>query len=215
MNTRLALRLALVFVVGSMLVACGGDDESLVPSTTEAPPSGTGSTVVTSTSSTTSTTSAVLLVSPFVVDPSETAEQMCSRILSREEVDAFVGAPAPFEDIDLNGYVPELGAVICSWSSMDESGLAIETVGVQVYLGEPVPGVEFYSPELFPEIRVVDDMGDEAFFASQGIRRTAEFLDGSVTGIVDYWPFGVVGAEGLATGDDMIALLRIVHERVT
>jgi hypothetical protein len=211
MDDHLFPRLSLVVAAGVVVAACGGGGESLVTTTTAAPPSGTGSTVAPSTSV---TSSAAPAVSGFEVDPSETAEQMCSRILSRQEVDAFVGAPAPFEDEADNGYDAQRGAVVCSWSSLDDSGVPIETVAVQVYLGEPVPGIEFYSPESFPEIRVVDDIGEEAFFASEGMLRSAEFLDGSVAGIVDYWPFGVVGVEGLATGDDMIELLRLVHERV-
>jgi hypothetical protein len=105
--------------------------------------------------------------------------------------------------------------VICSWGSLDpETDLPYETLAVSVYLGEPVAGTAYYTPEAFPEIRVVDDIGDEAFFASETVRRSAAFRDGEVVGIVDYWPNLVVGSEGLSTGDDLIELLREIHDRI-
>jgi len=154
-------------------------------------------------------------VAPAPLDLDAAPMELCESIVSHARVEAFLGQAAGFDDLEGLGYDPARAAVICAWVSIDpETDIPYETLVVSVYLGDPVSGSAHYTPEAFPEIRVVDDIGDEAFFASHLVRRSAAFRDGEVVGIVDYLPNLVVGLEGLSTPDDLIQLLREVHARI-
>lgn len=188
-----------------LIVACGGSSTaSTAVSTLTTIPPGTTLPAPTTTR-----------LPPPPLDLDAAPVELCESIVSHDRAEAFLGQAAEFDAIAGTGYDPVQGAVICAWVSIDpESDLPYETLTVSVYLGDPVSGVANYTPEEFPEIRVVDDIGDEAFFASHLMRRSSAFRDGEVVAIIDYWPNLVVGVEGLSTGDDLIQLLREIHDRL-
>jgi hypothetical protein len=203
------MRRVLAFLL--VVAACGDGASS---ASTTAPPPATTTTIATIATTTVPATTTTR-VPPEPLDLDAAPVELCESIVSHARVEAFLGQAAGFDNLEGLGYDPARGAVICAWVSIDsETDLPYETLAVSVYLGDPVPGSAHYTPDEFPEIRVVDDIGDEAFFASHVVRRSAAFREGEVVAIVDYWPNLVVGSEGLSTPDDLIELLREIHDRL-
>lgn len=208
MKRRVFPALGLVLLV---LTACGGDATSEPTSTTQA--------AAVSTAATGETVGTVATTVPSS-GPTGSAEEICADIFSLDEVEMLFGEPAEYDEDTANGYDSSLGRILCSWSTVEDStdftDRAFETLVVQVYLGDPIAGPNFYSPDdIYEDVRHLDGIGEDAYVAGS-LGLDLGFLDGQVAGFLSYGAFDLGESGFVGAGEDAaIEYLRILHDRVT
>jgi hypothetical protein len=79
-----------------------------------------------------------------------------------------------------------------------------------VYRGE-----EYYAPEIsFDEVETIEGIGDDAFFSPQ-LGVSTGFRDGDRVAFVTFSVIGMGDApDSITKKDQVIAILRLVHDRV-
>jgi hypothetical protein len=202
--------LTLVLLV-LVVVGCGDDATGESTSTTQAAPGSTEATGATVGTTAPATQSSV---------PTGTAEEICGDVFSLDEVETLFGEPAEYDEDTANGYDASLGRILCSWSTLEDSAnltdLAFETLVVQVYLGDPIAGTNFYSPDdIYEDVRHLDGIGENAYVAGS-LGLDLGFLDGQIAAFLSYATFDLGDSGFVGAGEDAaIEYLRILHDRVT
>jgi hypothetical protein len=150
-------------------------------------------------------------------EPATSAEtRRCDELLDLVEVAALFGEPAEL-DPALSQAEPELGALLCSWATVedDRSGdTSSQGLSLKVYTGDPVAGVNFYDPTRESDAEPIEGLGDEAYLAhTTGI--DTGVLDGESATLLSYFvvDLGDGSIEDRVSDDDVVSLLRAVHER--
>ena len=201
MHTRSVLALlALVLVVA----ACGGGD-----GTTEAAPGTTAAAGASTTAPTAATTEA-----STTAGGGGDALPACDSLVGLDEAAALFDEPAEF-DTEESQAPAGLGASICVWTSTEDpddlEDLQVQLLQVQVYRG-----AEFYAPEMiYEDLEQLDGIGDEAHVAGDP-RVSAGFLEGDLAVFVDFTViFPQEAPEAITKRDQVVELLRLVHDRIS
>lgn len=140
----------------------------------------------------------------------------CAAIFSMAEVEEFFAEPVNVTEESDDG----LGQLVCTWETIedpdDAEDLAFQLLIVQVYWGSPISGSNFIDPSIYESVTTIDGVGDLAF-SPDGSANSFLFLDGDIGGSLDYssLDLGDVDAPQPHTRDDVEALFRTFHERVT
>ena len=136
----------------------------------------------------------------------------CAAIMSLDDVAALFGEPAVF-DAEASEDSGE-DTVSCVWASVesedDLEDLQVQLFQIQVYRGE-----EYYAPEIsFDEVETIEGIGDDAFFSPQ-LGVSTGFRDGDRVAFVTFSVIGMGDApDSITKKDQVIAILRLVHDRV-
>jgi hypothetical protein len=133
--------------------------------------------------------------------------------MSLDDVAALFGEPAVF-DAESSEEEPAAGTVSCVWSS-EESPDDLEDLQVQLFQIQVYRGAEYYAPEIsFGEFEEIEGIGDAAFFSPQ-LGVSTGFKDGDRVAFVTFSVIGMGDApDSITKKDQVIALLRLVHDRV-
>ena len=191
MHQRLIMTLAAL----ALVVAACGDDDGGTATTAEGT---TGAGPTTTTTNDTTTTAAAGALS-------------CNAMLSLDDVAALFGEPAVFDE---EASEEEADTLNCVWSSVespdDLEDLQVHLFQVQVYRGE-----EYYAPDvMYDDVEPIDGIGDDAFFSPQ-LGVSTGFKDGDRVAFVTYSVIGTGDApDSITKKDQVIDLLRLVHDRV-
>lgn len=135
----------------------------------------------------------------------------CAALMSLDDVAALFGEPAVF-DAEASEE-PGEDTVSCVWSSVenpdDLEDLQVQLFQIQVYRGEA-----YYAPEVgYEEIEPIEGIGDDAFFSPQ-LGVSTGFKDGDRVAFVTFSVIGMGDSpDSITKKDQVIALLRLVHER--
>jgi hypothetical protein len=137
----------------------------------------------------------------------------CGALLSLDDVAALFGEPAVF-DAESSEEDPAAGSVSCVWSSV-ESPEDLEDLQVQLFQIQVYDGAEYYAPEMaYAEVEAIEGIGDDAFFSPQ-LGVSTGFKDGDRVAFVTFSVIGTGDApDSITKKDQVIALLRLVHDRV-
>jgi hypothetical protein len=137
----------------------------------------------------------------------------CATILSLDDVAALFGEPAVL-DAEASEEDPAAGTVSCVWSS-EESPDDLEDLQVQLFQIQVYRGEEYYAPEIsFDEFEEIEGIGDAAFFSPQ-LGVSTGFRDGDRVAFLTFSVIGMGDApDSITKKDQVIALLRLVHDRV-
>lgn len=144
---------------------------------------------------------------------SASGDLSCQTLVSVDEAAALFGEPATFDAAgsqDVGGS----DARICSFSSLEDEA-DLEDLTSHLLLVQVYRGAEFYAPDLVaPDAEHIDGIGDDAYVS--GNLDTA-FIDGDLVGFVSYTVIDLSGggADPSAKRDQVIELLRLVHDRLT
>ena len=185
---RARLTIALI-ALALLAAACGGDDA--------APTTGAGET--TAAGGTTAAGSGEGL--------------SCAAIMSLDDVAALFGEPAMFDE-ESSEEDPAAGTVSCVWSS-EESPDDLEDLQVQLFQIQVYRGAEYYAPEMsYEEVETIEGIGDAAFFSPE-LGASTGFRDGDRVAFLTFSVIGMGDApDSITKKDQVIALLRLVHDRV-
>lgn len=157
--------------------------------------------------------------SPDPTDPTDGAAGAlaCHDLFSDEEITELFSDPAALEN---EKTVPSIGQTVCVWGTIedpdDADDLQSQTLTIQVYSGDPVPGENFYDSSIFGDgaVRELDDIGDQAYVAGEA--GMTAFLDGDIAGFVSYAAIDFGESDQVAaTEDQVIDILRQLHNKVT
>ncbi|MBM3695130.1 MAG: hypothetical protein FJW79_04245 [Actinobacteria bacterium] len=168
----------------SLIAACGGGAGG--PATTGGQGTTTSAVATTTTNSSGGTTA-------------------CTDLVTLDEAAALFGEPAEFD-------AESSSASTCSWTTVEDPE-DFEDLEVQLLLVQVYRGAEYYAPEMiYPEAEPLSGIGQKAY-VDVGGSVSAGALDGDWAIFVDYSIlFGDTPAA--AKKDQVIALLRLVHDRV-
>ncbi|MDY7105406.1 MAG: hypothetical protein S0880_29820 [Actinomycetota bacterium] len=225
------LRTAAVIGVAALALvagACGGSgDEDDASDTTVADPGGADGAPATSGDETsgdeTSGNGSSVVGTGGSDDPApdaaagdDAAVNRCDELLGEDEVAELFGEPAEL-DPALTQAEPELGALLCSWATVEVASSAdtsSQGLSLNVYSGDPVAGINFYDPTRETDVEPIEDLGDEAFLAhTTGI--DTGVLDGERATLLSYFvvDLGDGSLEGRVSDAQVVELLRSVHGR--
>jgi len=131
----------------------------------------------------------------------------CDALLSPDDVAALFGEPAGF-DAETSEETED--TLNCVWqsvpASVDEQRQVFQ---IQVYQGE-----DYYVAELLEDAEPIEGIGDEAYFSPE-LGVSVGFREGDEVVMITY---SVLGSgevlDPLTRKDQVIALLRLVHDRL-
>lgn len=210
-------RVALLCLTLLLVAAACGDDDTTATTAGTVPPDG-----ATTAAPAPSTTQAPPVTAPAGSGPSLDAEpaEMCAELFSIAEVEALFEEPAAFDEDMGNGFDPSLGQILCSWTTVEDpddmDDLAFETLVVQVYVGDPIAGANFFGnpEEIYEDVRHLEGIGDDAFVAGS-LGLDTGFVDGDLAGFLSYTAFNIDDEDFGAGEERVIEYLRMLHERLT
>ena len=139
----------------------------------------------------------------------------CASLMSPDDVAALFGEPAVFDTGELGGGPRRRHRQLC-WASVESDEADLQDLQVQLFQIQVYPsaGLLRRPTSLYDEVEPIAGIGDEAFF-SPLLGVSTGFRDGDVVAIVT---FSVIGAgdapDAITKKDQVIALLRLVHDRV-
>lgn len=136
----------------------------------------------------------------------------CAAIMSLDDVAALFGEPAVF---DAEASEESDGdTASCVWSSV-ESEDDLEDLQVQLFQVQVYRGAEYYAPEIgYEDIEPIEGIGDDAFFSPQ-LGVSTGFRAGDRVAFVTFSVIGMGDApDSITKKDQVIAILRLVHDRV-
>jgi hypothetical protein len=208
MNVRTAPILLVLILTAT---ACGGSDGTgdAAPTTTAA-----ASTTPSTSAPTTGSTPAVTAAPSTTAGGADTGLPACDSLLGVDEAAELFGEPAEF-DAEESQPPPGIAATACVWTSVEDpddlEDLQVQLVQVHVYRG-----AQFYAPEAtYDDVEQLDGIGDRAFVAGDsGV--SAGFLDGEIAAFIDFTViFPQDAPEAITKRDQVVDLLRLVHERIS
>ena len=137
----------------------------------------------------------------------------CDALLGLDDVAALFGEPAVF-DAESSDESAGPSSISCVWASV-ESADDLEDLQTQLFQIQVYRGEEYYDPAVaFEDYETIEGIGDDAFFSPQ-LGVSTGFKD---EGWSVFVTFSVIGAgdmpESITKKDQVIALLRLVHDRV-
>jgi hypothetical protein len=137
----------------------------------------------------------------------------CATLMSVDDVAALFGEPAAF-DAEASEEDPAAGTANCVWASV-ESADDLEDLQVQLFQIQVYRGEEYYAPEIgYEDVEPIEGIGDDAFFSPQ-LGVTTGFRDGDRVAFVTFSIIGTGDApDSITKKDQVIAILRLVHDRV-
>jgi len=136
----------------------------------------------------------------------------CANLMGLDDVAALFGEPAVF-DAEASDDSGE-DTVSCVWSSV-ESADDLEDLQVQLFQIQVYRGAEYYAPEIgYEDAEPIEGIGDDAFFSPQ-LGVSTGFRDGDRVAFVTFSVIGTGSApDSITKKDQVISLLRLVHDRV-
>lgn len=143
-------------------------------------------------------------------------ELMCDDIFSSAEMAEWFGEPAEMTQETTES----LGQLVCVWETIEDledlDDLAVSIVTGQVFSGDPIPAANFIDPDIFEEVTMLDGLGDVAFYTGE-TGGGYYFFDDPVAGTLNLTDldFGDSDAPALHTSEELEALFRTFHARVT
>lgn len=145
--------------------------------------------------------------------PESGGELACASLVSLDDVAALFGEPAVF-DAESSEEDPPAGTANCVWASV-ESDDDLEDLQVQLFQIQVYQGQEYYAPEImYEDAEAISGVGDEAFFSPQ-LGVSTGFRDGDLVAFVTFSVIGTGDApDSITKKDQVIALLRLVHDRL-
>ncbi len=137
----------------------------------------------------------------------------CASLMSPDDVAALFGEPAVL-DPENSEEGAAAGTVNCAWASVEDEA-DLQDLQVQLFQIQVYPSADYYAPDAaYDQVEPIAGIGDEAFFSPM-LGVSTGFRDGNVVAIVT---FSVIGAgdapDAITKKDQVIALLRLVHDRV-
>jgi hypothetical protein len=143
-------------VAGLVLAGCGGGTED-----------GATTTISDSQGTTTSLEDAVTMIQPADDGGailSASAADRRDAVFATSEMTALFGEEAILDEADT---VEGIGQLVCVWSTIEDpnntADLSYDLLILQLYLGDPVPGENFFDPSFYPDAQPLDGIGDQAF----------------------------------------------------
>ena len=139
----------------------------------------------------------------------------CDEIFSAAEIEELFAEPAQLSE-ETN---EDLGSLMCTWETIEDENdmedLAFKILVTQFFTGDPIPASSFIDPSIFDTVTTVEGVGDLAF-STGGLGTDYYFLDEPVAGSLSYTEKDLGSdAPPLRTTEDIEALLRTFHDRVT
>jgi hypothetical protein len=137
----------------------------------------------------------------------------CDSLLALDDVAALFGEPAVF-DAESSDESTGPSSISCVWASV-ESADDLEDLQTQLFQIQVYRGEEYYNPEIaYEDYETLEGIGDDAFFSPQ-LGVSTGFKD---EGWAVFVTFSVIGTgdapDSITKKDQVIALLRLVHDRV-
>jgi hypothetical protein len=188
-------RLTLIIAALALLAVACGDDSGGTPASTSTTAAG-GTTADDATTA-----------------PATGGDLLCSSLLSLDEVTALFGEPATF-DAEGSNEGPGSYDLACSWTTVEDpenlEDLAVQLLFVQVY-----HGAEYYAPDmLYPNAEAVAGIGQAAYVNTEGSVSTGA-LDGDLAIFADYSIILGEPDAAIAKKDQVVELLRVIHDRLS
>ena len=209
---------ATLLAAAAVITSCGGSDNGAAPNTSN--PTTTVSVA----------TEASVLADPASDDnpssdsgpttvetsgDSGAATTRCDAIFTIAEIEELFDEPAELTEKTNDS----LGQLVCDWESIEDPNnvddLAVKILTVQFYSGSPIEASTFFDPSILDSAVTIDGVGDLAYADGQGM--SYYFVDDPVGGSLSYTEadLGDIGAPKLRSSDDIEALFRTFHDRVT
>ena len=140
----------------------------------------------------------------------------CDDVFEAAEMDEWFGEPTEM----VADTTDSIGQLVCTWQTIEDpedlDDLAASIVTAQVFSGDPVPAENFIDPGIFEEVTMLEGLGDVAF-STEAVGQGFYFFDDPVAGTLTFADInlGDADAPALHTADELEALFRIFHGRVT
>lgn len=141
-------------------------------------------------------------------------EANCASLVTLDEATALFGEPAVF-DAESSREIAGVGGGICVYTTIEDPNnledLTSHLLQVLVY-----QGAAYYSTDMYGETWPIEGIGDEAFVSEQ-LGVSTGFRDGELVGLISYSIIDLSGTapEASSRQDQVIELLRLVHDRLT
>ncbi len=204
------LKVGSLVVAGALLLAaCGGGTDDDVTTT-----------VSDSRGATTALDGAVTTTQPGDdggAIASGSAVDRCDALLATSEMTDLFGEEAILDEADT---VDAIGQLLCVWSTIEDpsntTDLSYDLLILQLYVGDPIPGENFFDPSFYPDAQALDGIGDQAFLDAVAPNNlTVHFLDGQVYGTISYVEANPDSQDGPAgmTDAQAIDVLTTFHNR--